>query len=1217
MTAVRVNTASVVAAAVCLLTLVLGASRSSADPLSAWWGVNSGARPTNLSGSGGQDTIQQLTVSATKGDVVALDFETLVRDLEEGKPFEAYATVPLDASALELQEAIERVFPARGVHVSGGPGDGTGSKPYTITFPAQAPPPMFVLGVSQELTELFGIQGEALEGEASFLGLQSGEPGQNQVIVSAENRGDASTSGTTTVVDDLPPGLEAVGIEGVAGAFVLELGQVRCVLKTLTCTFSGSLASYEAIEVRIAVVSRPGAKAGEANVASVSGGGAAHAASSEHPLAIGAAERFGVEDYELVPEEAGGAIDTQAGSHPFQLTSVVTLNTQTPDEEGHPRTVALPKDIAGDLPPGLVGNPTPFEQCTDAQFASEVLPSEGRMTSATNECPDASAVGVATVTFNEPINLKLDTIKAPIFNMVPRPGEPVRFGFAVAGIVSAFLDSSVRTGNDYGVTIASNDISQTAWPLSVRLTFWGVPGAPAHDSQRGWTCIQELGPCPSTSSTATPPPFLVLPSSCEQPFESTIRADSWAAGTKPLLQAEPVTYRLPKGIDGCDRLPFEPSIKVTPDGAAASTPTGLNVDVHVPQDGVLNAQSLSESAVRDIEVTMPEGVAVNPAGADGLGACSEGLVGFRAAESSADRLLFTPALPSPLEQGVNFCPDASKIASAKITTPILAHPLEGAVYLATQNENPFGSLIAMYIVARDPVSGVLVKLAGEVTLSESGRITATFKNSPQAPFEDAELHFFGGERAPLATPSHCGSYTTNATLRPWANDGDAGAQSRFDITSGPNATSCPPEPLPFAPSLAAGAVNNQAGGFTALTTTINRQDGEQDIEVVQLRLPPGFAGMISSVAPCGEAQANAGTCGPASLIGHTIVSVGLGGDPFSVTGGQVFLTGPYKGAPFGLSIVNPAKAGPFDMGEVVVRAKLDIDPRTAQVTVTTDDTRPYEIPHVLDGIPLQIKHVNVTVDRPGFTFNPTNCSKLAVTGAIRGTAGTTAQVSDPFQAANCAVLKFAPTFRVETNGRTSKANGASLTAKVSYPKAPPGTQANIAKVKVELPRQLPSRLTTLQKACLAATFEANPARCSPQSIVGHAVVHTPLLPVPLTGPAYFVSHGGEAFPSLTIVLQGDNVTIELVGSTRIHNGITSTTFKSTPDVPFSTFALTLPQGRYSALTANANLCKAAKKLVMPTVFDAQNGAELRTKTKIAVHNCRKRHKHHRHKHKHR
>ncbi len=866
----------------------------------------------------------------------------------------------------------------------------------------------------------------------------------------------------------------------------------------------------------------------------------------------------------------------------------------------------------------------------------------------TNACPAASAIGVATVTFDEPADLPFDTIATPIFNMVPRPGEPVRFGFKAAGIVAAFLDTSVRSGSDYGVTVSSLNIPQTQWLLGAKLTFWGVPGAPEHDHQRGWDCLLDLGgpsACPDTNATS-PPPFLLMPTSCGAPFESSIRADSWASAGKPSEVAQALSYTLPQALDGCNHLPFSPEIKVTPDGNAASTPTGLNVDVHVPQDAVLKAESLAESAVKDITVALPEGVVVNPSGGDGLQACSQGLVGFTgfAQLQGQSTATFTPALPEPLQPGLNFCPDASKVGTVKIKVPILANALEGSVYLATQNENPFGSLIALYIIARDPVSGVLVKLPGETRLTPSGQLIGTFNNSPQAPFEDAELHFFGGARAPLGTPAHCGAYTTNASFTPWSGNQAVSSQSTFAITSGPNGAPCPGQSLPFAPTLTAGTTNIQAGAFSALSTTLNRQDGNQDLASVQLHMPPGLSGILAGVKLCPEAQANAGTCSPESLIGETTVSAGLGPDPVSVTGGKVYITESYKGAPFGLSIVNPVKAGPFDLENtpqnhppcdcVVVRAKIDIDPLTAQLTVSTDENGPYAIPHIIEGIPVQIQHVNVTITRQGFTFNPTNCRALAITGQIASDQGASQAVSVPFQATNCARLAFKPNFAVSTSAKTSKANGASLSVKLSYPKAPFGSQANISSVKVDLPKQLPSRLTTLQKACLAKTFEANPASCPPASIVGQAKVITPLLPVPLTGPAYFVSHGNEAFPSLTMILKGYGVTVQLVGTTFIKNGITSSTFKATPDVPFDTFELTLPQGPFSALTANGSLCKPTKvtttrkrvaikrngrtihrtktvrhttiaPLLMPTLFVAQNGAQVRQSTRISVVGCPK------------
>ena len=373
-----------------------------------------------------------------------------------------------------------------------------------------------------------------------------------------------------------------------------------------------------------------------------------------------------------------------------------------------------------------------------------------------------------------------------------------------------------------------------------------------------------------------------------------------------------------------------------------------------------------------------------------------------------------------------------------------------------------------------------------------------------------------------------------------------------------------------------------------------------------LHYPAGFSGLLSGVKLCGEEQANAGTCGAESEIGETIVSVGLGNDPFNVTGGKVYITGPYHGAPFGLSIVNPAKAGPFDLQEgrpVVVRAKIEVDPHTAALTVTTDPPgSPHAIPTMIDGIPLQIKHVNVNVNRPDFTFNPTNCEKTEITGTIESSEGASSPVSDPFQVTNCAVLKFAPKFAVSTSAKTSRTDGASLHVGLAYPDGP--GQANIKQVKVELPKQLPSRLTTLQKACTAAQFDANPAGCPAASLIGHAKAITPLIPVALEGPAYFVSNGGEAFPNLIVVLQGYGVTIDFVGDTFISKaGITSSTFKTVPDAPVGSFELTLPEGPYSALTTDGNLC--TSKLSMPTEFIAQNGLVLHQSTKIAVTGCAK------------
>jgi hypothetical protein len=1023
-----------------------------------------------------------------------------------------------------------------------------------------------------------------------------------KITVTANDLGDAPAEGAVTpvtIVDHLPAGLKAKAIKAVAGPleqFSAD-GTVECELSTLTCKFAETLPAYQRIAVFITVEVAANAKSPgvEYNEATVAGGGGATVTSRE-PLTIGTqAPQFGVRDYELRAEEEGGAPDTQAGSHPFQLTSTLTLN-----EAANPTTApAFVKDLHFNLPAGVIGNPTPFPQCTITQFTSFTY--EG------NLCPTDTQVGVAIIHIDTLSGIGVIEQPIPLFNLTPQAGEPARFGFIDLN-VPVYLDTAVRTGDGYNVLVEVNNITQSAVLFGSTVSFWGVPADPAHNSSRGWRCLQE-SPCeqPGLSDKA---PLLSLPTACTGPLQSTVTADSWAKPEEALTVAlrEPL-----KAMDGCDRLPFSPSISVTPDVPEASTSTGLTVDVRVPQTSALNPEGLAESSVRGITLALPPGVAVNPSGANGLEACSESLIGYLPGESvpAANEFHFTPKLPGStgsseaFEPGLNFCSNASKIGTVKITTPLLPNPLEGAVYLAAQNANPFGSLIALYIVAEDPASGSLVKLPLETSLNQvTGQVTATLQNSPQLPFEEAEFHLFGGERAPLATPSHCGSYTTAASIVPWSGNEAATPSSTFDISSGPNGSACE-SPLLFDPSLTAGTTSIQAGAFSPFTMTVSREDGQQNIGTIQLHMPAGLSGLLTGVELCGEAQADAGTCGPNSLIGETTVSVGLGGDPYSVTGGKVYITGPYQGAPFGLSIVVPAKAGPYNLGQVVVRGTIEVNPITAALTVTTNSpAQGYAIPHILDGIPLQIKHVNFTTTRSAFTFNPTDCDAMGVTGSIASAEGSSSAVSVPFQVTNCAVLGFKPGFKVSTSGKTSRANGASLNVKLTYPKAPFGSQANIKSVKVDLPKQLPSRLTTLQKACPAKTFEANPAGCPADSIVGHATAITPLIPVPLTGPAYFVSYGGAKFPELVIVLQGYGVTLDLHGETFISKaGITSSTFHTVPDAPVGSFELTLPEGPFSALAANGNLCKS--KLAMPTLFDAQNGAVIKQSTPISVTGCSK------------
>jgi hypothetical protein len=936
-----------------------------------------------------------------------------------------------------------------------------------------------------------------------------------------------------------------------------------------------------------------------------------------------------------------GPADVQAGSHPYALTTTFVLNG--PETVSGTKFVPAGKglkDVRVQLPPGFVGNPNATPKCNYHDFLGQL-------------CSNDTVVGVATTVIGEPnANAGASNTwrRNPVYNLETPGGVPAEFGYFATGVVPIFLDASVRTGSDYGVTASVRNIPQVQQVEASTVTIWGVPAEASHDRARG-TCLAEVGHRgegePGEGLWATTPyieeesereqlekagnkgasdlpagcpaevpvqPLLTNPTSCGESRVASMSVDDWEhpgnfaiePGTLPGENVYTKTAALPP-LSGCEKLDFSPSLSVTPDGTAGSTPTGLNVGVHVSQESTTNPVGLGEADVKDTTVALPPGVQVSPSASDGLEACSNAEIGFEGYKeldaSGRQTPVFTPGAPS--------CPDASKIANVRIKTPLLEGELTGAVYLAApQNfkglpENPFESLIAMYLVAEEPLTGVLVKLPGKVSLNEAnGQITTTFENTPQLPFSDLKLEFFGTARAPLATPALCGTYNTEASFVPWSGTAAAHPPASFQITSGPNASPCA-DPLPFSPALTSETTNIQAGAFTPLSTTLGREDGNQQIQQVTLHYPPGVSGLLAGVALCGEAQANEGTCGPESEIGESIVSVGLGNDPFTVVGGKAYITGPYEGAPFGLSIVNPAKAGPFDLQEgrpVVVRATINVDPHTAALTVTTNTpAEGYAIPSMIEGIPLQIKHVNVNITRPGFTFNPTSCNPTQVTGTVASVEGASSPVAIPFQVTNCQSLKFAPQFRVSTQGKTSKAKGASLTTTIAYP-APFNTYANIAKVKVELPKALPSRLTTLQKACTAAQFNTNPAGCPAASVIGQAKAVTPLLPVPLEGPAYFVSNGGEAFPNLIMVLQGYGVKIDLVGDTFISkSGITSSTFKTVPDQPVTSFELTLGEGPYSALAANGNLCK--QKLTMPTEFVAQNGAEIHENTKIDVTGC--------------
>jgi hypothetical protein len=885
----------------------------------------------------------------------------------------------------------------------------------------------------------------------------------------------------------------------------------------------------------------------------------------------------------------------RAGAHEDLTTAFKFVHNAEGATDGNVKTTSI------ELPPGFIGSNTAVPTCTASQLV-------GSGSSKGGECPPDTQVG--TISFSLALLPEFRfgvPVTEPLYSMeVTSPGIAAMFGFNFNGIIVQNLPIIVRPG-DSGLTVTSEAIQGIGEVSEVSVTVWGVPAATSHDAERGLHCDNGVCLDGNESVSIPPKPFLSNPTSCAtEPLIATLRTNDWQDPEKELTETTEIAP-----IVECERVPFDPTIEVQPSTRSAESPTGLAVSLVVPQSWE-NPLSLSTSNLKDTKLTLPVGYTVNPGAGSGLGVCTP-------AQYEAET---AGGLPG------SGCPEESKIGAVEVETPVLAEKLMGAVYVAKPFDNPFNSLLGLYIVVKSPARGIIVKLAGHIEPDPvTGQLVTTFDENPQVPFSKFTLKLRQGATSPLVSPPVCGTYTAEAQLTPWSDPlVPQLVDSSFQIENGIGGRPCPTGGVPpFKPQVVSGTQNNAGGSYSPFYLRILRADGEQELTRFSTTLPPGLTGNLTGIPFCpdaaveaakgrtgphgGEEEESSPSCPAASQIGHTIVSAGVG-TVLAQTPGKVYLAGPYHGVPLSIVSITSAKVGPFDLGTVVIRFALNINPSTAQVEVSASGSDP--IPHIIKGIVVHVREIRVYMNREKFILNPTNCSPLSITNTIDGAGAdftnpadqVPVSVSSPFQAADCSTLQFKPTFKVTTSGKTSRSNGASLTAKLTYPKAPFGSQANIARVKVDLPKQLPSRLTTLQKACTAAQFNANPAGCPAASFIGHAKAITPILPVPLEGPAIFVSHGGEAFPSLIVVLQGYGVTIDLVGSTFISKaGITSSTFKTVPDQPVTSFELTLPEGKFSALAANGNLC--TSKLKMPTEFVAQNGAKINESTPIGVTGCPK------------
>jgi hypothetical protein len=1006
-----------------------------------------------------------------------------------------------------------------------------------------------------------------------------------------------STTTGVTVMPDAWVSSEGVGI----GA-----GKSLCVPASgseVTCELPGPVRPGGVVGMRVAVEVASGTSVAEGNFA-VEGGGAVEAGHANVSSPIDGAVSPGINDFQFEVLGRNGERDLRAGDHPTRLLDEVgvasTLEKDPQQLQAQPLMgIEEPRTIMEEIPVGFLGNTQVTPKCSPSALVEG--PFESR-------CPaDTQIGGFAFVGLG---GLKVNaTARAgglyPIYNLKPENGYPAEFGINFDNQPVIFYASVVFRDGNYRLRVTAPGVPRVARPVWLMTEFFGEPGAwdrglpTAQETEEEEEAIENEEPVRRRTSEA----FLTNPVDCSQ--ESTGANAQVVSWTTPDPEQSPkLQVGVGDRVGECDLLKFAPSLQLTSESAQSGVPSGYTASLSVPE-ALNEAPVPATPELRNATVTTPVGTIVSPSAANGLDGCEPiGQNGINIGEEHV-------AQDGMSHMDSGHCPSSSKIGTAEIKTPLLPAPLVGSVFLREPEcgtgsapacgdaDAEDGKLLGLYLEVEG--SGTIIKVAGTVSVNIiTGQLTTTFDENPQFPFSELKLKFFGGARAALVTPRGCGTYTTTSDLTPWSSPftADATPSGSFMIDEGCAASG-------FSPRFTAGTINGQAGAYSPFTLAFSRGDTEQDFQGLQATLPPGLLAKLADVQLCGEAEANVGACPGGSQIGTVTVGAGAGPDPYYV-GGKIYLTGAYNGGAFGEVVEVPAIAGPFNLGTVVVRGSIRINPTTAQASVVSNP-----FPSILDGVPLQIKTVSVTLNRSGFTFNSTNCQAQSINATLTSTAGAGAVVSSPFQAANCANLPFKPSFTASTARRASKAGGASLDVKISSKGGPQpgGGEANIKSVKVDLPKQLPSRLTTLQKACVDTVFDANPAACPKESNVGTATAVTPILAHPLVGPAYLVSHGGVAFPDLEIVLQGEGITLVVDGNTNIKKGITSSTFRTVPDAPINSFELMLPTGKYSVLTTNlpasANYSLCGQTLAMPTVITGQNGAVIKQTTKIAISGCPK------------
>lgn len=833
-------------------------------------------------------------------------------------------------------------------------------------------------------------------------------------------------------------------------------------------------------------------------------------------LLTGAAGTAGAAPSDFAFETTSASISTAAaGAHP-DFNTVVKF-TQEPDPPNAP--FGRTRDLSFELPPGLVGNPNAVVQCTAEEFPPD-------FTNALASCPQESQVGVTRVELAGESNV----VYTPVYALKPPPeGDVVaRLGF-IAVFFPVYIDVHVRTASDYGLTATITTPPSQLPLIKADTTLWGVPASPSHNSERfsyaeGFFCG---GPCGGGKESGMPPrPFLTNPTSCG-PQSVEIAADSYLEPERVIRATAP----LPDIVE-CERVGFEPDLRVTPTSAGAGEPTGLEADLRFPQNE--NPDDVATSQLRHARVTLPPGMAINPSAADGLAACSAAQVGYGTNAASN-------------------CPDAAKVGSATLVSPALSKPLSGAIYQRTPEP---GNLFRLWLVTDE--QGVRLKLPGEVRADpDTGRLTTIFTDAPRLPAEEIKLEFKGGARAPLRNPTACGTYSSQYELVPWSGGPTVAGVDEMRIDQGCGAGG-------FDPGFSAGVSNPVAGLYSPLAVDVFREDGEANISRLEVTLPPGELAKPAGVQICPEPDAQAGACPPASRVGSLDIAVGAGTLPLWMpqagkASTAIYFAGPYQGEPYSLVFVVPAQAGPFDLGTVVTRAAIEIDPETTQVTVRSDP-----LPQILEGVPVTYRRIHAAIDRPEFALNPTSCEAMAAGARLFSASGQAATRRDRFQVGSCGQLRFDPKLSIRLFGATHRGGNPKLRAVLTAGKH----EANIRRAAVALPDSEFLDNAHIETVCTRVQFAAE--RCPKRSIYGRAMAKTPLLDRPLRGPVYLRS-SSHKLPDLVADLRGQ-IRVVLEGRIDSVDGGIRTVFAALPDAPVSKFVITMAGGRRSLLENSTNLC---------------------------------------------